>query len=95
MMTVKMSNEKTPKKSNIFPTATLADVAVGDSCVIIACDLPPRLKSRFAEMGLTPETFVTVIRVAPLGCPMVIRARGYELCVRQDTARNFVVRPTI
>ena len=91
-MATKMSNEKTPKIADIFNTATLADVGVGDSCVIVACNLPSKLKTRYAEMGLTPDTEVTVIRVAPLGDPMVIRARGYELCIRKETAKQFVVR---
>ena len=72
---------------------TLADVEVGQSCVIKECRLPEKVKARFAEMGLVADTEVTVIRVAPLGCPIVIRARGYELCLRKDTAQQFVVRP--
>ena len=72
---------------------TLDCVVVKNSCVITQCNLPPKLKARFAEMGLVPNTEVTVIRVAPLGDPIVIRARGYELCLRKDTARQFDVLP--
>lgn len=86
-----MSNKNTPKNTDIFETVTLADVGVGDSCVITSCNLPTRLKARFAEMGLTPTTVVTVLRIAPLGDPIVIRARGYELCLRIDTAKRFTV----
>ena len=93
-MTAKMSNEKTPKNSNIFPATTLADIGVGDSCIIVACNLPPRLGARFAEMGLTPTTVVTVVRIAPLGDPIVIRARGYELCLRKETAKQFICDAT-
>lgn len=71
---------------------TLADVEVGHSCVITQCLLPPKVKARFAEMGLVPDTEATVLRVAPLGDPLVIRARGYELCLRKDTAMQFSVR---
>ena len=91
-MTAKMSNENTPKNADIFNTVTLAEVGVGKSCVIVSCNLPTKLKTRFAEMGLTPDTVVTVLRVAPLGDPMVIRARGYELCLRKETAAQFIVR---
>ena len=86
-----MSNELATRNKEVLPNSTLADVKVGQSCKISACSLPDKLKARFAEMGLVPGTEVAVIRVAPLGDPMVIRARGYELCLRKDTAMNFVV----
>ena len=90
-MKQKMSNEKDAKKVNILRKTTLADVAVGQSCEIVECQLPPKVKARFAEMGLVPHTVVTVIRVAPLGDPIVIRARGYELCLRKETASQFSI----
>lgn len=92
-MKVIKSTKIVDRKDSVLKTATLADVGVGEGCVIVACNLPTKLKTRFAEMGLTPDTEVTVLRVAPLGDPMVIRARGYELCLRKDTATQFVVRP--
>ena len=87
-----MSNEIAIKEKDNLSKVTLAEIAVGQSCVIEECLLPPKVKVRFAEMGLVPDTEVTVVRVAPLGDPMVIRARGYELCIRKDTASQFVVR---
>ena len=92
-MKQKMSNEYTPKSIDIFSKQTLADIEVGQSCVIVECKLSQKVKARFAEMGLVPNTEVTVIRIAPLGDPFVIRARGYELCLRKDTAKQFTVRP--
>ena len=91
-MKVYMSTETTETSDGILKKATLADVGVGDSCIITRCNLPTKLKARFAEMGLTPDTVVTIIRVAPLGDPIVIRARGYELCLRKETATQFTVR---
>ena len=88
-----MSHESTTSNHDILQKATLADIEIGHSCVITQCNLPPKVKARFAEMGLVPDTEVTVLRVAPLGDPIVIRARGYELCVRKDTAMSFTVRP--
>ena len=87
-----MSIEIGAKNIDILPKLTIADVAVGHSCVITRCELPSKVKARFAEMGLVPDTEVTVLRVAPLGDPIVIRARGYELCIRKDTANCFAVR---
>ena len=87
-----MSNELATNKNSNLQNETLADVTVGNSCVITACNLSPKVKARFAEMGLVPDTEVTVLRIAPLGDPIVIRARGYELCIRKDTASQFSVR---
>ena len=87
-----MSTETTETSDDILKKATLADVGVGDSCIITRCNLPSKVKARFAEMGLVPDTVVTVLRVAPLGDPIVIRARGYELCLRKDTAQQFIIR---
>lgn len=90
-MEVKMSNENAANNKDILPNLTLADVEVNGSCVITLCKLTGKVKTRFAEMGLVVGTEVTVLRVAPLGDPIVIRARGYELCLRKDTARQFSV----
>ena len=87
-----MSKKIVTTNKDALPNSTLADVAVGQSCVIQSCNLPSKVKARFAEMGLVPDTVVTVLRVAPLGDPIVIRARGYELCLRKDTAQQFIIR---
>ena len=78
------------KDKDIFSISTLADVTIGGRCVIVECNLPLKVKARFAEMGLVPGTEVVVLRIAPLGDPIVIRARGYELCLRKETARQFL-----
>lgn len=91
MMKRKMSNKNGTKNIDILPKLTLDNVGVGNSCVIERCQLPDKIKARFAEMGLVPNTAVAVLRVAPLGDPIVIRARGYELCLRKDTAQHFTV----
>ena len=93
MMKQKMSTENHRKSIDIFPKATLADIDVARTCVIVECHLPTKVKARVADMGLVPHTEVAVLRIAPLGDPIVIRARGYELCLRKDTAMQFDVRP--
>ena len=92
-MRTPLSKKIVTTSKDALPNSTLADVGVGQSCVIVKCNLPSKVKARFAEMGLVPDTEVTVVRVAPLGDPIVIRARGYELCIRKDTASQFAVRP--
>jgi len=58
---------------------------------IVNCDLVGQLKDRLFEMGLVPNTRVTVVQRAPLGDPLQIAVRGYSLCVRGAIAKHFVV----
>jgi Fe2+ transport system protein FeoA len=44
------------------------------------------VRRRLLELGLTPGTAVTLVRLAPLRDPMEIRVRGYQLCVRRAEA---------
>lgn len=58
---------------------------------IVRCNLNGQLKKRLFEMGLVPDTRITVIKRAPLGDPLQIAVRGYSLCVRGAIAKQFVV----
>lgn len=92
-MKEKMSNNLLQRNSDNL-TTTLNAIPVGESCVIVRCDLPETLGNRLQEMGLTPDTVVTVLKTAPLGDPLEIRVRGYSLCIRAETAKHYVVEPT-
>ena len=65
---------------------TLKDVKVGQSAVIERLHGEGALKRRMMDMGLTKGTEVYVRKVAPLGDPMELRVRGYELSVRKGDA---------
>lgn len=54
---------------------------VGDSVV----------KRRIMDMGITKNTEVTVRKVAPLGDPIEVTVRGFELSLRKDEAANVLV----
>ncbi|MBQ2433009.1 MAG: ferrous iron transport protein A [Clostridia bacterium] len=45
------------------------------------------LRLRFLDMGLIPKTHITLTKVAPMGDPIEIRLRGYELTMRIDEAK--------
>ena len=45
------------------------------------------LRLRFLDMGLIPKTVITLIKVAPMGDPIEVRLRGYELTMRVDEAK--------
>ena len=66
---------------------TLNELAVGGSAVISAVGGEGTLRCRLLDMGLTPRTKVTLQKVAPMGDPMQITIRGYELTLRRDEAK--------
>lgn len=65
---------------------TLDKLKAGASAELIDIDPCNGLRTRLMEMGLTPGTAVTVIRVAPLGDPIEIMVRGCRLSLRKQDA---------
>lgn len=61
---------------------TLNEIQVGKSGVITAVGGEGALRLRLLDMGLIPRTKVTVQKIAPLGDPIEIMIRGYELTLR-------------
>lgn len=72
---------------------TLADIAVGQKAVIVKLHGTGALKRRILDMGLTKGTEFTVRKVAPLGDPVEINVRGYELSIRKADAVIIEVEP--
>lgn len=70
---------------------TLKDVAVGDSAIVKKLSGEGALKRRIMDMGVTKGVEVLVRRVAPLGDPIEVTVRGYELSLRKDEAANIIV----
>lgn len=70
---------------------TLKEVRIGESAVIRKLHGEGALKRRIMDMGLTKGTEVYVRKVAPLGDPMELTVRGYELSVRKSDAENIEV----
>ena len=71
---------------------TLKEMKVGQSAVITAVGGQGELRLRFLDMGLIPRTEVTLIKTAPMGDPMEIRVRGYELTLRLEDARVITLK---
>ena len=67
---------------------TLNQLKVGDSAVITSVGGEGALRCRLLDMGLTPRTRVTLRKVAPMGDPIEIQVRGYELTIRVEDARK-------
>lgn len=65
---------------------TLKDLKVGETAKIIKLTGTGPTKRRIMDMGLTKGTEIYVRKVAPLGDPIELNVRGYELSVRKDEA---------
>ena len=71
---------------------TLKDVKVGENAVVVRLHGEGAVKRRIMDMGLTRGTEVQVRKVAPLGDPMELTVRGYELSVRKADAEMIEVQ---
>lgn len=71
---------------------TLNDLKNGESGYITAVAGEGMLRRRLLEMGLTPNTKITLKKSAPLGDPIWICLRGYELSLRKEEAKNINIR---
>ncbi len=74
---------------------TLKDLPVGQSGLITAVGGEGVLRCRLLDMGLIPNTKITVQKIAPMGDPMEIRLRGYELTLRLEDAARIEILPEV
>lgn len=65
---------------------TLRDVKVGETAVVVRLHGEGALKRRIMDMGVTRGIDIYVRKVAPLGDPVEITVRGYELSLRKSDA---------
>ncbi len=65
---------------------TLRDVAVGQTATVAKIHGEGALKRRIMDMGITNGTEIYVRKVAPLGDPVEVTVRGYELSLRKEDA---------
>lgn len=70
---------------------TLSELKVGQSAKIIAVGGEGSLRNRLIDMGLIPHTKLTLRKVAPMGDPIEIHIRGYELTLRLDDAAQIEI----
>lgn len=70
---------------------TLKDTPCGETVSVVKLHGSGAVKRRIMDMGLTRGAPVTVRKVAPLGDPVEITVRGYELSLRKDDAQMIEV----
>ena len=71
---------------------TLKEMKPGQSGQVQSIGESGPLKRRIMDMGITPGVSVKVIKVAPLGDPVEIHVRGYELSLRKEQAARIEVQ---
>ena len=71
---------------------TLDKIKPGETAFIVRLESEGAIRRRLLDLGLTPKTRVMVRKVAPLGDPMELYLRGYELTIRAEDARKIIVK---
>ena len=71
---------------------TLRDVKIGDTVTVVKLHGEGAVKRRIMDMGITKGIDVYVRKVAPLGDPVEVTVRGYELSLRKADAEMIEVR---
>ncbi len=70
---------------------TLRDVPVGESATVRRLIGSGALRRHIMDMGITKGTEIFVRKVAPLGDPLEVTIRGYELSLRKSEAESILV----
>lgn len=79
-------------KANLMEvTMKLNELEIGKNARIVRVDGEGTLRRHLLDMGLTPHTVVSVTKIAPMGDPIQLHLRGYELTIRKDDAGNIEI----
>ncbi|MGP1523787.1 FeoA family protein [Treponema sp.] len=72
---------------------TVLDMKPGQKAAVVSVSTKDELlKRRILDMGITPGVEVTMIKEAPLGDPLEVMLRGYQLSLRKNEARQIEVQ---
>ena len=71
---------------------TLKDARVGDTLVVTRVNGEGAVRRRIMDMGITKNVEIFVRKMAPVGDPMEVSVRGYELSLRKADAEMIEVR---
>jgi ferrous iron transport protein A len=70
---------------------TLRDVACGETVRVVKMEGGGAVKRRIMDMGITKGVEIYVRKAAPLGDPIEVNVRGYELSLRKEDAESILV----
>ena len=71
---------------------TLDQLPIGKKAKILEVKGEGALRRHLLDMGLTPRTELKIRKVAPMGDPIELRLRSYELTLRLEDARSIVIQ---
>ena len=74
-------------------TIRLSELENGQKARIVKINLEGDIRRRLSDMGLVNEAEVQLLRVAPLGDPVEIRIKGYDLSLRKEVVSEIEVEP--
>ena len=82
-------NKKLFKKGD---KAHLSDLKIGQRAKVLGIHMDkPDIRRHLLDMGITKGTEILIKKVAPMGDPVDIELRGYELCIRKEEMKNIDV----
>ena len=70
---------------------SLKDIKIGQSAKIISVNGSGATRQHLLDMGVIPNTIISLVKIAPLGDPLEFKLRGYNLSLRKDDAKNIKV----
>ena len=71
---------------------TLNEAPVGGVCTVTKLKGTGKLRRRIMDRGITKGVEIKVVKIAPLGDPMELNVRGYELSIRKNEAESIEVQ---
>lgn len=74
---------------------TVNDLKIGEKAVVTGLGCSGALRRRIIDMGITPGALVIMRKAAPMGDPLEINVRGYELSIRRSEAKEIQVETEI
>ena len=83
-------------RKNVFvkkeDKVSLDNLKIGQEAKVLGLHLDkPEVRRHLLDMGITKGTEILIKKVAPMGDPVDIELRGYELCIRKEEMKNIDV----
>lgn len=70
----------------------LSDLKIGQNAIVLGLHMDkPEVRRHLLDMGITKGTKILIKKIAPMGDPVDIELRGYELCIRKEEMKNIDV----
>ncbi len=70
---------------------TLGELKPGERGKVVSIGEKGQMRRRIMDMGVTPGAEIKVVKIAPLGDPIEVTIRGYELSLRKEEAKQIIV----